>query len=160
MSETVWRGISRGARLAASLPIVLVGIALMKLMSLLESVHRIRVWLVRKGFSGYHVPDSEAIRDCPDCDYRGVLAIDKHRAAPMSDINWELCCPSCQTTVEGPLHADDVSEYVNYCRPSDSMGSMMAVGGFAAFKTVQSHNERYALPVERVEELRRAGNDE
>jgi len=143
-------------RIALAVPIVMVGMALLKVVAVAEEIYPLRRWLVQRGYLGYTAPDEEAIRECPDCDYVGVLNVDKHEYAPMSDINWGFHCPSCGNEIEGPVHIDTVAEYVNLCRASDVMGGAMKMGGYGAFKTVESHNSRYALPVERIRELEAA----
>jgi len=102
---------------------------------------------------GYTPPDARAIRECPDCGYRGVLAVDKHRPAPMSEINWEIRCPECNQAVEGPLHLDKVAEYIDLTRGDEIMGTMIGFGNYAAYKTVRVHNSRFALSSEKIEEL-------
>lgn len=139
-------------KLVAGLPVLLVGIAFMKLIGFAESIYPLRKRLVRRGYLVYSKPDSDTIREC-ECGYRGVLRVDKYRPEPMSDINWGLYCPECDEEHEGPLLAEDVGEYVNHSRNSDVMGGLVEIGNYAAFKAVQSHNSRYALPEEKIEAL-------
>lgn len=133
-----------------------VAMGAMKVIGAAKEIYTLRRWLVAKGVFSYTPPDARAIRECPECDYCGVLAIDKHRPAPMSDINWELRCPDCRHTIEGPMHAEDVGEYVNLARDSDVMGAMVEVGNYGAFQVVTTHNAQYALSREQIEGLREA----
>lgn len=138
---------------ALTLPLAMV---LMKLIDTVERCYPLRLWLVRRGYIGYSAPDPSAILMCRDCDYRGVFRVDKHRPAPMSDVNWGLYCPGCGIEREGPMHSDAVAEYVNRCRATDVLGYLLKAGGYGAFKTVVSHNRQYALPVGKIRELQSA----
>jgi hypothetical protein len=143
-------------RILIALPAVFLGMALLKIIALMEEIYPLRKRLVRRGYLGYTSPDSAAIRECAACGYIGVLNVDKHEYAPMSDTNWGLHCPDCGTEIQGPIHIDSVAEYINLCRSSDVIGGVAKIGGYGAFKTVQAHNSRYALPLEKVRELEEA----
>lgn len=161
MSEQRESGTLRSVfRVAIAIPAIFLMMILLKAVATIEQIYPLRRWLIKKGYLGYQPPDEKAIRHCSECDYRGVVAVDKHRPAPMSDINWELRCPKCSNTIEGPLFAEDVGEYVNQTRDSDVMGAMMGMGNYAAYKTVRTHNSRHALSQSQIRELREASNAE
>jgi len=117
---------------------------------------RRKLWMIENGWETFHSPDDEAIRECGECGYVGTLAIDKHRPAPMSRDNWGLFCPECRNEVEGPVYQLDAGDYVNLCRSMDIMGETMQLGPYAAYKTVQNHNQNHTMSVEYIRKCERA----
>lgn len=152
MSEDAVKRAALLALAAAAMPIVML---LTSALETLESIYPVRKRLVRRGWLGYSAPDADAIRECGECGYEGVLRVDKHRPAPMGPSNWALFCPDCNEEWDGPLHADEAAEYVAACS-SDPMRAMLKLGGYGAFKAVRRHNSKDALPVARIRELEAA----
>lgn len=138
---------------AVAAPLLLIGMALLKVEGIIREIYPLRRYLVRKNVFDYAPPQKDAIRECSECGYRGVVSIDKHRHAPMSDINWELRCPNCSQTIDGPMLAEDVGSYLNMAQNSDAIGSMVEVGGYAAYRVVTTHNAQYVLSCDKIQEL-------